>query len=111
MLNLCVVHRYVPKSFRVSWGPAALYARFFSLPIAGQKQWRNEGYQIEGIGPGKLDGRGQEEVLKAVKRGNEGGCPYSTFGWIEDESSLGGIYAEYADKERKSGGLCPYAKI
>lgn len=81
----------------------------FGLPIAGEEKWRNEGYKIEAIGPGKWDGRGEEEVLKAVKRGNEGGCPYSTFGWIEDEASLGGIYAEFADKEKlKAGGSCPY---
>lgn len=50
-------------------------------------------------------------MLKAVKRGNEGGCPYSTFGWIEDEASLGGVYAEFADKEKekaRTGGSCPY---
>ncbi|KAL7274384.1 hypothetical protein RUND412_002723 [Rhizina undulata] len=98
---------YVSKSFLHSWGPMALYNRFFGLPMVGASQWKTEGYKLEAIGPGKWDGRGAEEVMKIVKRGNEGGCPYSTFGWIEDEASLGGIYAEHAEKAKQGGGVCP----
>lgn len=104
---------YIPKTIGNTWGPSAIYARIFGLPLAGTEQWKSNGYTIETIGPGKWDGRGGDEVLEVVQRGNEGiGCPYSTFGWVKDEPSLGGIWArgEGIGKTPLEGS-CPFPSM
>ena len=81
------------------WGPVALYARAFGLPVPG-KDWAQEGYRLECVGYG---GRGADKVLEVMERAKEGGCPYSTFGMAKDEAELGGVYARYA-----AGSGCPF---
>lgn len=90
---------YAPTTFWNRWGPVALYARVFGLPIPG-KDWAREGYRLESVGYG---GRGADKVLEVMERAKEGGCPYSTFGMVKDEAELGGIYAQFA-----AGGGCPF---
>ena len=81
------------------WGPSGLYAGVFGLPVPG-KDWAQEGYRLESVGYG---GRGADKVLEVMERAKEGGCPYSTFGMVEDEAELGGVYGEYA-----AGSGCPF---
>ena len=90
---------YAPATFWNRWGPVALYARVFGLPIPG-KDWAQGGYRLESVGYG---GRGADKVLEVMERAKEGGCPYSTFGMVRDEAELGGIYAQFAAK-----GACPF---
>ena len=90
---------YAPATFWNRWGPVALYARVFGLPVPG-KNWAQEGYRLESVGYG---GRGADKVLEVMERAKEGGCPYSTFGMVKDEAELGGVYAQYA-----AGSGCPF---
>ena len=90
---------YAPATFWNRWGPVALYARVFGLPVPG-KDWAQGGYRLESVGYG---GRGADKVLEVMERAKEGGCPYSTFGMVKDEAELGGVYAQYA-----AGGGCPF---
>jgi hypothetical protein len=90
---------YAPATFWNRWGPVALYARVFGLPIPG-KDWTQEGYRLESVGYG---GRGADKVLEVMERAKEGGCPYSTFGMVKDEAELGGIYGQFA-----TGSGCPF---
>lgn len=92
---------YAPVTFWNRWGPAALYARAFGLPIPG-KDWTQGGYRLESVG---YDGRGADKVLEVMERAKEGGCPYSTFGMVKDEAELGGIYAQFA-----AGSGCPFGR-
>jgi hypothetical protein len=91
---------YAPATFWNQWGPAALLARAFSLPVPG-KGWAQEGYRLESVGYG---GRGADKVLEVMEKAKQGGCPYSTFGKVKDEAELGGIYAEFA-----AGNGCPFS--
>lgn len=86
---------YAPVTLWGKWGPDALYRRLFGLPLPGDG-WLSEGYKLEEVGYG---GRGAENVLKVVERAKNGGCPYSTYGRVENEDNLGGIFARY-------GGSC-----
>jgi hypothetical protein len=90
---------YAPATFWNRWGPVALYARVFGLPIPG-KGWTQEGYRLESVGYG---GRGADKVLEVMEKAKEGGCPYSTFGMVKNEAELGGIYAQFA-----AGTGCPF---
>ena len=83
---------YAPATFWNRWGPVALYARVFGLPIPGN-HWTQGGYRLESVGYG---GRGADKVLEVMERAKEGGCPYSTFGMVRDEAKLGGIYTQFA---------------
>jgi len=85
---------YAPISFWGKWGPSALYRRAFGLALPGN-EWESKGYKLEEVGYG---GRGSEKVLEVMERAKEGGCPYSTFGRVQDEGELGGLYAKFAGK-------------
>src|SRR5258706_5246619 len=90
---------YARTTFWSQWGPVALYARAFGLPIPG-KDWAQEGYRLESVGYG---GGGGDKGLEVMERAKEGGCPYSTFGMVKDEAKLGGVYAQHA-----AGSGCPF---
>ncbi|KAF9486452.1 hypothetical protein BDN70DRAFT_869998 [Pholiota conissans] len=88
---------YAPATFLNKWGPNALYRRVFGLALPGDK-WISEGYKLEEVG---YHGKGVEKVLEVMERAKQGGCPYSTYGRVQNEAELGGIFAEYADR------VCP----
>ena len=90
---------YAPVTLWNRWGPVALYARVFGLPIPG-KDWVQGGYRLESVG---YNGRGADTVLEVMERAKEGGCPYSTFGMVKDEAALGGVYSQLA-----AGSGCPF---
>ncbi|TFK36375.1 hypothetical protein BDQ12DRAFT_610057 [Crucibulum laeve] len=87
---------YAPSTLWSRWGPNALYRRAFGLAVPGSK-WVNEGYKLEEVGYG---GRAGDKILEVMDRAKNGGCPYSTFGRVENEQELGGIFSKYE-------GSCP----
>lgn len=82
---------YVRGTWWNRWGPVALCKRAFGLPLPGDAQLMGEGYKLEALGFG---GKGGEKVLEAMGRAKQGGCPFTTFGRIEDERGIGGVYAK-----------------
>lgn len=86
-----VMPYYVRATWWNTWGPVALYRRALGLPIPG-KEYISQGYKLEEIG---FSGKGGDKVLEIVDQAKRGGCPFSTFGRVEDEHSLGGVYAKF----------------
>lgn len=72
---------YVASSKSGSWLYKA-YTRFFGLPMAGDTQFKPQGYRLQEVGPKHFEGKGGEEVMSFVKQGN--GCSFSTFGQFSD---------------------------
>lgn len=88
---------YAPVTFWSRWGLNALYRHAFGLALPGD-EWVSQGYRLEEVG---YRGKGAEKVLEVLDRAKQGGCPYSTYGRVQNEDELGGVFTKYAN------GGCP----
>lgn len=74
---------YAEQTFANRWGPWGILARLAGKPVAGDKGFREDGYEIETVGPVMFENTGVEKVRQAAEdmrkahAGGGGTCPFA----------------------------------